>query len=89
MLVIPDQWIDRLTAHQGEPPRKDADLDRWLWDDGEWGVYVERLTHAWQSVAWSPTRSVTLRTATDPDQRDIMAVARLAGFTATTTEAAA
>lgn len=79
MVVIPDKWLNRLVSHHGQS-QKDEDLHRWTWQDGEWGVFLDRLTHVWQTVAWSPYRSVTLRTQADPTDEDIMAVALLAGF---------
>lgn len=80
MLVIPEEWLRRLTTHHGPGQRDDPDLLRWTWQDGEWGVFVDRLTHVWQTVAWSPHRSATLRTEADPTDDDILAVALLADF---------
>lgn len=72
-------WLNRLIAELG-PAEAHPELDRWVWDDGELGVYAEQLTHVWQVVAWTPDRSVTLRSASAPTTADFDRVAGLAGL---------
>jgi hypothetical protein len=75
----PAWWLPALTDRLG-PPEIDTDLTRWTWQDGELGVFIDRLTHAWQTVAWAPRRSVTLRSIEQPSDADIERTVRLAGL---------
>lgn len=75
----PIWWLPKLVAVLG-PAEKDPDLDRWTWMDGEAGVLVDKLSHAWQAVAWSPRRSVTLRALDRPTDADMTTTIALAGL---------
>lgn len=72
-------WLPGIVAALGRP-EKDPDLDRWTWQDGDIGVFADKLTHAWQTVAWTPQRSVTLRGQQPPTAFDMLAVVDLAGL---------
>lgn len=74
-----DQWLPVLVERLG-PPEKDPDLARWTWQDDELGVFVDKLTHAWQAVAWSPSRSATLRSLERPSGEDMLRLVRLVGL---------
>jgi hypothetical protein len=76
----PVSWLPPVVIALG-PPVKDPELDRWTWYDGDVGVFVDKLTYAWQTVAWTPARSVTLRAQIAPSDADMTAVIALAGLT--------
>lgn len=75
----PIWWLPDVVAVLG-PAERDPELDRWTWQDGEIGVFVDKLTHAWQTVAWSPRRSVTLRGLDRPTDADMIVTVNLAGL---------
>lgn len=75
----PAWWLPDLVDALG-PAVKDDDLDRWTWQDGDVGVFVDKLSLAWQTVAWSPRRSVTLRGQARPTDADVTAAVALAGL---------
>lgn len=75
----PVWWLPLLVVRLGLP-ETDPGLDRWTWQDGELGVYIEHLTHAWQTAVWARTRSVTLRSLERPCDADLMAVVKLVGL---------
>lgn len=72
-------WLPRL-VHRLGVPETDPELQRWTWQDGELGVFVDQLTHAWQAVAWAPDRSVTLRSLAPPTDADLTMLADFAGL---------
>jgi hypothetical protein len=74
------RWLRETTARLGLPETSAAGMmRRWLWSDGEVGVVIDRPSHTWQVVAFTPARSVTLRSSTEPTDRQIRAVVELAG----------
>lgn len=73
-------WLPNVVAELG-PAEKDPELERWTWQDGDVGVFVDKLTHAWQAVAWTPMRSVTLRGRECPSDADMVTLVRLAELT--------
>jgi hypothetical protein len=75
----PAWWLPELVAALG-PAHKDPDLNRWTWDDGDVGVFIDKLSLAWQTVVWSPHRSVTLRGRDRPTDADVTAAVALAGL---------
>jgi hypothetical protein len=75
----PAWWLPDLVAVLG-PAVKDPDLDRWTWQDGDVGVFIDKLSLVWQTVAWSPRRSVTLRCSDRPTDADVNAAVTLAGL---------
>jgi hypothetical protein len=75
----PAWWLPAIVAVLG-PADKDPVLDRWTWQEGDVGVFVDKLTHAWQTVAWTPRRSVTLRGQDKPGDADLSAAVALAGL---------
>jgi hypothetical protein len=73
------RWLKELSARLGEPViDRLGTMDRWLWHDGEVGVVIDKLTKVWQVVAFTPQRSVTLRSADAPTERQIRAAVALA-----------
>jgi hypothetical protein len=79
-LQFSTQWLASVVAALGEPV-KDPDLMRWTWRDGDVGVFIDQLTHAWQTVAWTPEHSVTLRGRRCPNDIEVYAVVSLARLT--------
>lgn len=74
------RWLRETTARLGLPETGAAGMmRRWLWADGEVGVVIDRPSHTWQVVAFTAARSVTLRSNSEPTDRQIRAVVELAG----------
>lgn len=72
-------WLASLTDLHGEPD-KDPHADRWLWDEGEYGVIISHRTHVWEVLAFGTARSVTIRSITAPTDVDISQAVALAGL---------
>jgi len=74
-------WLDTLTDRLGTPEHDyEGVMNRWTWQDGDYGILMDRLTTVWQIVAWTPVRSVTVRSVALPDDRDCSTVVILAGL---------
>ena len=76
----PVWWLPDLVSRLGPPETSPDDRERWTWQDGELGVFVDKLTHVWQVVAWTPDRSVTLRSLERPSDAETGRMVMLAGL---------
>lgn len=74
------RWLPDLVARLGSAETTPDDRERWTWQDGDVGVFIDKHTSAWQAVAWTPLRSMTLRTTTRPTDAEIGRMVLLAGL---------
>jgi hypothetical protein len=75
------EWLSALADQLGLPEHLTEDeTRRWLWDEGERGIRIDKLTHAWQVVCWSPLRSVTVRSIAEPDDETCSGAVSLAAL---------
>jgi hypothetical protein len=75
------RWLREATVKLGQPEiDRKGRLRRWLWRDGETGVVLDRQTHIWQLVVFTPKASVTFRSIHEPNDADIRQATDLAGL---------
>lgn len=74
-------WLHAISIQLGRPEYDRPDGGhRWTWAKAEFGVRIDRRTHAWVVFAWSSTRSASLRSASEPSAADLASAASLAGL---------
>jgi hypothetical protein len=75
------RWLREAVSKMGQPETDTKGrLRRWLWRDGETGVVIDRQTHIWQLVVFTPRTSVTYRSVHEPDDIEIRLASNLAGL---------
>jgi hypothetical protein len=65
-------WLPRVVAVLGSAEYDEhGELRRWLWQDGEMGVVLDKHTHAYQAVVFTPVRSLTMRSVVEPSEAEV------------------